>query len=97
MLANILRTDRHAYRPLPADSELVRAIKAITRDHQEADLGSPADDQPAAVPAARLLPRSCHYLHQLVELTHRQTHEHQHPLAAAYSSLAPKPDHLQSG
>jgi hypothetical protein len=36
MLANILRTDRHAHRPLPADSELVRAIKATTRAHQEA-------------------------------------------------------------
>ena len=28
MLANILRTDRHAHRPLPADIELARAIKA---------------------------------------------------------------------
>jgi transposase len=36
MLANILRTDRHAHRPLPADSELARAIKATTRAHQEA-------------------------------------------------------------
>jgi transposase len=36
MLANILRTDRHAHRPLPADSELARAIKSTTRAHQEA-------------------------------------------------------------
>lgn len=36
MLANILRTDRHAHRPLPADSELARAIKVTARAHQEA-------------------------------------------------------------
>jgi hypothetical protein len=36
MLANILRTDRHAHRPLPADSELARAIKVTARTHQEA-------------------------------------------------------------
>jgi hypothetical protein len=36
MLANILRTDRHAHRPLPADSELARALKSTTRAHQEA-------------------------------------------------------------
>ena len=36
VLANILRTDRHVHRPLPADSELVRAVKACARQHQEA-------------------------------------------------------------
>lgn len=36
LLANILRTDRHVHRPLPADSELVRAVKACARQHQEA-------------------------------------------------------------
>jgi transposase/transposase IS116/IS110/IS902 family protein len=36
MLANILRTDRHAHRPLPADTELARAVKATARQHQEA-------------------------------------------------------------
>jgi Transposase len=28
MLANILRIDRHVHRPLPADTELARAVKA---------------------------------------------------------------------
>jgi transposase len=36
MLANILRTDRHVHRPLPADTELARAAKATARQHQEA-------------------------------------------------------------
>jgi hypothetical protein len=36
MLANILRTDRHVHRPLPADTELARAVKATARQHQEA-------------------------------------------------------------
>jgi hypothetical protein len=36
MLANILRTDRHVHRPLPADTELARAIKTTARQHQEA-------------------------------------------------------------
>lgn len=36
MLANILRTDRAAHRPLPADSELVRAIAVLARAQQDA-------------------------------------------------------------
>jgi hypothetical protein len=36
MLANILRTDRHVHRPLSADTELARAVKATARQHQEA-------------------------------------------------------------
>ena len=36
VLANILRTDRHVHRRLPADSELVRAVKTCARQHQEA-------------------------------------------------------------
>jgi hypothetical protein len=35
-LANILRTDRAAHRPLPADSELVRAIAVLARAQQDA-------------------------------------------------------------
>ena len=35
-LANILRTDIHMHRPLPADSELVRAIAVLARAHQDA-------------------------------------------------------------
>jgi transposase len=36
MLANILRTDRHAHRPIPKDSELVRAIAVLARAGQDA-------------------------------------------------------------
>jgi transposase len=36
VLANILRTDRHAHRPLPADSELVRSLRVLTRSQQDA-------------------------------------------------------------
>lgn len=36
MLANILRTDRHAHRILPADSELVRSIAVLARAGQDA-------------------------------------------------------------
>ncbi len=35
-LANILRTDAHAHRPLPDDTELVRAIAVLARAHQDA-------------------------------------------------------------
>ena len=36
VLANILRTDRHMHRPLPAITEHALAIKALARQHQEA-------------------------------------------------------------
>jgi transposase len=36
VLANILRTDRHAHRPLPADSDLARAIAVLARAQQDA-------------------------------------------------------------
>jgi len=55
MLANILRTDRHVHRPLPADTELARAVKATARQHPGSDLGSAAGAQPAALLVARLL------------------------------------------
>ena len=35
LLANVLRTDRHQHRPLPALSESALAIKALARQHQE--------------------------------------------------------------
>jgi transposase len=35
-LANILRTDAHAHRPLPDDTELARAIAVLARAHQDA-------------------------------------------------------------
>lgn len=36
VLANILRTDAHAHRALPEDSELARAIAVLARVHQDA-------------------------------------------------------------
>jgi transposase len=36
VLANILRTDRHAHRPLPADSELAQSIAVLARAQQDA-------------------------------------------------------------
>jgi transposase len=36
VLANILRTDMHAHRPLPADSDLGRAIAVLARAQQDA-------------------------------------------------------------
>ncbi|MFE2280107.1 IS110 family transposase [Streptomyces sp. NPDC059454] len=36
VLANILRTDMHAHRPLPGDSDLGRAIAVLTRAQQDA-------------------------------------------------------------
>jgi transposase len=36
VLANILRPDRAAHRPLPADSELAQAIAALARARQDA-------------------------------------------------------------
>ena len=36
MLANILRTDAHAHRPLPADTELAQAIAVLARAQQDA-------------------------------------------------------------
>jgi transposase len=36
VLANILRTDREAHRPLPADSELAAAVRVLARAQQDA-------------------------------------------------------------
>ncbi len=36
ILANILRTDAHVHRPLPADTELARSIAVLARAHQDA-------------------------------------------------------------
>lgn len=36
VLANILRTDRHAHRPMPGDSELAQAIAVLARAQQDA-------------------------------------------------------------
>ena len=39
VLAGVLRTDMHAHRPLPADSELAQAIAVLARAQQERGLG----------------------------------------------------------
>ena len=57
VLASVLRTDRHAHRPLPADSELARAIAVLARAQQDAVLGPHHRPQPAPLPPARVLPR----------------------------------------
>jgi transposase len=36
VLAQLLRTDRHAHRPLPADTELGQAVSVLARAHQDA-------------------------------------------------------------
>ncbi|MFG1808240.1 transposase [Streptomyces sp. NPDC049040] len=36
VLANILRTDRHAHHPLPDDSETGQAVAVLARAHQDA-------------------------------------------------------------
>ena len=39
VLAGVLRTDMHAHRPLPADTELAQAIAVLARAQQDAVLG----------------------------------------------------------
>jgi transposase len=56
LLANILRTDRTAHRPLPADSELAQAIAVLARAQTGRRLESTTRCQPAPLVAARLLP-----------------------------------------
>ena len=41
VLANIARTDLPAHRPLPADSELVQAIRVLARARRVAPRGDP--------------------------------------------------------
>jgi len=36
VLANVLRTDMHAHRPLPADTELAQTIRVLARAQQDA-------------------------------------------------------------
>ena len=57
VLANVLRTDLHAHRPLPADTELAQAIAVLARAQQDAVLGPHHRAQQAPLPPARVLPR----------------------------------------
>ena len=56
VLANILRTDLAAHRPLPADSELAQAIAVLARAQQDAVWDADRRAQQAALAAARVLP-----------------------------------------
>ena len=55
VLANVLRTDRHAHRPLPADTELAQAIAVLARAQQDAVLGPHHRPQQAPLPPARVV------------------------------------------
>ena len=57
VLANVLRTDLHAHRPLPADSELAQAIAVLARAQQDAVWDRTAAQQQAPLAPARVLPR----------------------------------------
>ena len=57
VLANVLRTDLHAHRPLPADSELAQAVAVLARAQQDAVWDRDARAQQAPLPPARVLPR----------------------------------------
>lgn len=54
-LANILRTDMHAHRPLSQDSDLARAVAVLARAQQDATWNRRRIAS-AALPAARVLP-----------------------------------------
>ena len=56
VLASVLRTDLHAHRPLPADTELAQAIAVLARAQQDAVLGPHHRPQQAPLPPARILP-----------------------------------------
>ena len=57
VLANVLRTDLHAHRPLPADSELAQAVAVLARAQQDAVWDRTQRAQQAPLPPARVLPR----------------------------------------
>ena len=56
VLANILRTDRDAHRPLPDDSDQVRALQVLCRAQQDAiwdKITSPIGSGPCSRPSSR--------------------------------------------
>jgi hypothetical protein len=57
VLANILRTDAAAHRPLPADTELVQAIAVLARAGQDATWNRQQVAKAAAIAATRVLSR----------------------------------------
>ena len=57
VLANILRTDRHAHHRLPADSELARRVAACSHARTRTRLAAHEGLQRAALTPAGILPR----------------------------------------
>ena len=58
ILANVLRTDKHMHRPLPAVSEHGSTVKMLARQHQEASWALNQDRQPAPLGPVGVLPSS---------------------------------------
>ena len=56
MLADLVRTDRHLFRPIAGDSDEVEAIKVIARAHKRL-IQDAVPGQPAPELVARVLPR----------------------------------------
>ena len=57
VLADLVRTDRAAHRPIAGDSALAEAVKVLARGHQNLVLAARPDREHAALHAARVLPR----------------------------------------
>ena len=56
VLADMVRTDSHQFRTVAGDTAQAAAVKVVTRDPQDADLGTHPARSPAAARAARLFP-----------------------------------------
>lgn len=84
VLANILRTDAHAHRPLPADSELARSIAVLARACQDATWR-----RSRAANELRSLLREYYpgFLHAVAGRTNNLTS----PVARAVLAVAPTP------
>ena len=85
LLANILRTDRHAHRPLPADSELAQAIGVLARAQQDA-----VWNRQHIANQLRSLLRE-YYTAFLEAFQDRRPHGLAHPDARAVLAIAPTP------
>jgi transposase len=85
LLANILRTDRNAHRPLPADSELAQAIGVLARAQQDA-----VWNRQHIANQLRSLLRE-YYPAFLEAFQDRRPHGLAHPDARAVLAIAPTP------
>lgn len=84
VLANILRTDMAAHRPLPADSELAQAIAVLARAQQDA-----VWDRTCAHNKLRSVPRE--YYPAMLEAFHGKPDGLMRPEARALLAAAPTP------